>query len=188
MCILFIWWSWNTKHHLYAFMVKCVILNVNRINFYQEQCTVTLIQRKRRSKNRQRRNDRGTAAHATLLLDAHALLLLAVWMHPFVNMHAEKNTRCWRSAHACGVKQTSTLAMQRSHLLLHGLLSCITHRGASLYRRQTNGPLTALFPCTMAKKQNKTKQQTFCSPIKCVGPPGKCAVCLIANPALVLFI
>ncbi len=59
-------------------MVKCVILNVNRINFYQEQCTVTLIQRKRRSKNRQRRNDRGTAAHATLLLDAHALLLLAV--------------------------------------------------------------------------------------------------------------
>ncbi len=48
----FIWWLWNTKHHLHDFMVKCVILNVNRIHFYQEPCTVTLIQHKRRCINR----------------------------------------------------------------------------------------------------------------------------------------
>ncbi len=33
-------------------MVKFIIFHVNRVNFDQEQCTVTLIQRKRRSKNR----------------------------------------------------------------------------------------------------------------------------------------
>ncbi len=33
-------------------MVKFVIFHVNRVNFDQELCTVTLIQRKRRSKNR----------------------------------------------------------------------------------------------------------------------------------------
>ncbi len=69
----------HETHHLHDFVVKFVIFNVNRVNFYQEQCTVTLIQRKRRSKNRLgAENDRGTAAHATLLLDAHALLLLPV--------------------------------------------------------------------------------------------------------------
>ncbi len=28
-------------------------------------------------------------------------------------------------------------------------------------------------------------KKTFCRPLKCVGPPGKCPVCPIANPALV---
>ncbi len=42
----------HETHHLHDFVVKLVIFNVNRVNFYQEQCTVTLIQRKRRSKNR----------------------------------------------------------------------------------------------------------------------------------------
>ncbi len=37
-------------------MVKFVIFNVNRVNFDQEQYTVTLIQRKRCSKNRQNSN------------------------------------------------------------------------------------------------------------------------------------
>ncbi len=40
------------SHHLHDFMVKCVIFNVNGVNFDQEQCTVTLIQRKWSSKNR----------------------------------------------------------------------------------------------------------------------------------------
>ncbi len=38
--------------HLHDFMVKFVIFNVNQVNFVQEQCTVTLIQHKQRSKNR----------------------------------------------------------------------------------------------------------------------------------------
>ncbi len=42
----------HETHHLHDFVVKFVTFNVNRVNFYQEQCTVTLIQRKRRSKNR----------------------------------------------------------------------------------------------------------------------------------------
>ncbi len=42
----------HETHHLHDFMVKCVIFNVNRVNFDQVQCTVTLIQHKRRSKNR----------------------------------------------------------------------------------------------------------------------------------------
>ncbi len=42
----------HETHHLHDFVVKFVIFNVNRVNFYQEQCTVTLIQRKWRSKNR----------------------------------------------------------------------------------------------------------------------------------------
>ncbi len=42
----------HETHHLHDFMVKLVIFNVNRVNFDQEQCTVTLIQRKLRSKNR----------------------------------------------------------------------------------------------------------------------------------------
>ncbi len=42
----------HETHHLHDFVVKFVIFNVNRVNFYQEQCTVILIQRKRRSKNR----------------------------------------------------------------------------------------------------------------------------------------
>ncbi len=29
------------------------------------------------------------------------------------------------------------------------------------------------------------KKKTFCRPLKCVGPPGKCPLCLITNPALV---
>ncbi len=63
--------------------------NVNRVNFYQEQCTVTLIQRKLHSKNRLGTETiKGTAAHALLLL------LLPVWMHSFVNIHTENNTRC----------------------------------------------------------------------------------------------
>ncbi len=37
-------------------MVKFVIFNVNRVNFDQEQYTVTLIQRKWCSKNRQNSN------------------------------------------------------------------------------------------------------------------------------------
>ncbi len=68
----------HETHHLHDFVVKFVIFNVNRVNFYQEQCTVTLIQRKRRSKNRLGAETLLTAAHATLLLDAHALLLLPV--------------------------------------------------------------------------------------------------------------
>ncbi len=52
--------------------MKCVILNINRVDFYQEQCTVTLIQRKRRSKHRLSAE---TIAALTLRLDAHALLL-----------------------------------------------------------------------------------------------------------------
>ncbi len=38
-------------HHIHDFMLKCVIFNVNRVNFDQEKYTVTLIQRKRRSKS-----------------------------------------------------------------------------------------------------------------------------------------
>ncbi len=42
----------HETHHLHDFMVNLVIFNVNLVNFDQEQCTVILIQRKRRSKNR----------------------------------------------------------------------------------------------------------------------------------------
>ncbi len=39
-------------HKLHDFMLKCVICNVNWVNFNQEQYTVTLIQHKRRIKNK----------------------------------------------------------------------------------------------------------------------------------------
>ncbi len=42
----------HETHHLHDFMVKFVIFNVNLVHFDHEQCTVTLIQRKRCSKNR----------------------------------------------------------------------------------------------------------------------------------------
>ncbi len=54
----------HETHHLHDFVVKFVIFNVNWVNFDQEQCTVTLIQRKRHSKNRLgTKTDCGTAAH-----------------------------------------------------------------------------------------------------------------------------
>ncbi len=42
----------HETHHLHDFMVNFFIFNVNQVNFDQKQCPVTLIQRKRRSKNR----------------------------------------------------------------------------------------------------------------------------------------
>ncbi len=62
-------------HHLHDLMVKCVILNVNWLNSDQEQCTVTLIQCKRRSKNRLGTE---TIAGLPLLLRAAAPPLSAV--------------------------------------------------------------------------------------------------------------
>ncbi len=65
----------HETHHSHDFVVKFVIFNVNRVNFYQEQCTVTLIQRKRRSKNRLGAE---TIAALLLLLRAAAPPLRAV--------------------------------------------------------------------------------------------------------------
>ncbi len=50
-------------------------------------------------------------------------------------------------------------------------------------RRQTNGPLTARCPCIMVLEKKKKK---FCRPLQCVGPPGKCPVCPITSPALLV--
>ncbi len=61
----------HETHHLHDFMVKFVIFNVNRVNFDQEQCTVTLIQRKRCSKNRP-----GAETIAPLLLTRRFCLTL----------------------------------------------------------------------------------------------------------------
>ncbi len=61
----------HETHHIHDFVVKFVIFNVNRVNFYQEQCTVTLIQRKRRSKNRL-----GAETIAALLLTRRSCLTL----------------------------------------------------------------------------------------------------------------
>ncbi len=94
----------HETHHLHDFVVKFVIFNVNRVNFYQEQCTVTLIQRKRRSKNRLGAE---TIAALPLLLRAATPPLRAVWTLSSVNMGAEKNMRCLRPAYACSVKPAS---------------------------------------------------------------------------------
>ncbi len=59
-CFFFIWWFWNTKRITYMIlwsnllflMLIGSIFFFFLVNFYQEECTVTLIQRKRRSKNR----------------------------------------------------------------------------------------------------------------------------------------
>ncbi len=61
----------HETHHLHDFVVKCIIFNVNRVKFDQEQCTVTLIQRKRRSKNRL-----GAETIAALLLTRRSYLTL----------------------------------------------------------------------------------------------------------------
>ncbi len=61
----------HETHHLHDFVLKFVIFNVNRVNFYQEQCTVTLIQRKRRSKIRL-----GAETIAALLLTRRSCLTL----------------------------------------------------------------------------------------------------------------
>ncbi len=77
MHFIFSYGDCETRNTSLDFMVKFVIFNVNRVSFDQEKCTVTLIQRKRRSKNRLGA-DRGTAASALLLLRAAAPPLCAV--------------------------------------------------------------------------------------------------------------
>ena len=84
------------KHTIHANYVH--FFEWNHIYFVHQKCAFTLTEREQRYKNRLGVETlRFTAAHATLLLDAHALLQLAVWMHS-LNMHAEKNSRCSRAA------------------------------------------------------------------------------------------
>ncbi len=71
---------------------------------------------------------------------------------------------------------------RRSKILHRSVYSALWLGGLRCQcRRQTNGPLTARCPCwwSLAKKKKK-----ICRPLQCVGPPGKCPVCLITSPAL----
>ncbi len=47
-------------------------------------------------------------------------------MHAFVNMHAEKNTRCSRAAHACGVTLWAESISLYTSELIRLLLSSVT--------------------------------------------------------------
>ncbi len=84
----------HETQHLHDFKVKFIIFNVNRVNFDQEQCTVTLIQRKRRSKNRL-----GAETIAALLLTRRSCSLCEC-TH-LLTCTAKKIC----AAHACGVKR-----------------------------------------------------------------------------------
>ncbi len=99
----------HETHHLHDFMVKFVIFNVNRVNFDQEQCTVTLIQRKRRSKNRL-----GAETITALLLTRRSCLTLTrCECTHLLTCTPKKNMRCSCAAHACGMKRVLASAQAR---------------------------------------------------------------------------
>ncbi len=65
---------------------------------------------------------------------------------------------------------------RRSKILNRSVYSTLWLSGLRCqYRRQTTG-------CSLSLRDGK-KKKTFCVN-KCVGPPGKCPVCPITNPAL----
>ncbi len=69
---------------------------------------------------------------------------------------------------------------RRSKILHRSVYSALWLGGLRCQYRETNQWATGCSP--FGKKNNKKK--TFCRPLKCVGPPGKCPVCPITNPAL----
>ncbi len=75
---------------------------------------------------------------------------------------------------------------RRSKILHRSVYSALWLGGLRCQcRRQTNGPLTARCLCVMVLGKNKQTKKTFCRPLQCVGPPGKCPVCPITSPALI---